>query len=467
MKFSYLIVCAAATALSVLSSSCSDRSNESNVIETEIPTRPKGQTDMIGFAAPAIDTVRVGFIGLGMRGADAVSRFTHIPGTKITAICDIDSARTANAARPVEEAGMPAPALYFGSEDAWKQLCDRDDIDLVYIATDWLNHAPMALYAMEHGKHTAIEVPAALTLEEIWQLVDASERTRKHCMQLENCVYDFFELNTLNMAQQGLFGEVLHVEGSYIHDLTEFWPLYWNNWRMDYNSKHRGDVYPTHGMGPACQLLDIHRGDRITSLVAMDTKAVGAPDYIEKTTGSRPEEFANGDHTMSMMKTENGKTILIQHDVVNPRPYSRMYQLTGTKGFANKYMRQGYAFEPGQIDSTLVPDYQNLSAHGFISEEQEKALLEKYTHPLIREVGEVAKTVGGHGGMDYIMDYRLIYCLRNGLPLDMDVYDLAEWCAISPLSAISLEHDSAPVAYPDFTRGAWNKVKGYRHATAK
>lgn len=467
MKFSYLIVCAAATALSVLSSSCSDRSNESNVIETEIPTRPEGQTDMIGFAAPAIDTVRVGFIGLGMRGADAVSRFTHIPGTKITAICDIDSARTANAARPVEEAGMPAPTLYFGSEDAWKQLCDRDDIDLVYIATDWLNHAPMALYAMEHGKHTAIEVPAALTLEEIWQLVDASERTRKHCMQLENCVYDFFELNTLNMAQQGLFGEVLHVEGSYIHDLTEFWPLYWNNWRMDYNSKHRGDVYPTHGMGPACQLLDIHRGDRITSLVAMDTKAVGAPDYIEKTTGSRPEEFANGDHTMSMMKTENGKTILIQHDVVNPRPYSRMYQLTGTKGFANKYMRQGYAFEPGQIDSTLVPDYQNLSAHGFISEEQEKALLEKYTHPLIREVGEVAKTVGGHGGMDYIMDYRLIYCLRNGLPLDMDVYDLAEWCAISPLSAISLEHDSAPVAYPDFTRGAWNKVKGYRHATAK
>ncbi len=199
----------------------------------------------------------------------------------------------------------------------------------------------------------------------------------------------------------------------------------------------------------------------------MDTKAVGAPDYIEKTTGSRPEEFANGDHTMSMMKTENGKTILIQHDVVNPRPYSRMYQLTGTKGFANKYMRQGYAFEPGQIDSTLVPDYQNLSAHGFISEEQEKALLEKYTHPLIREVGEMAKTVGGHGGMDYIMDYRLIYCLRNGLPLDMDVYDLAEWCAISPLSAISLEHDSAPVAYPDFTRGAWNKVKGYRHATAK
>jgi len=421
---------------------------------------------MIGFAADPIDTVRVGFIGLGMRGSDAVARFIHVPGSKIVAICDIDSARTVNAAKPVTEAGLPAPALYYGNEDAWKQICERSDIDLVYIATDWLHHAPMAIYAMEHGKHAAIEVPAALTLDEIWALIDTSERTRRHCMQLENCVYDFFELNTLNMAQAGLFGEILHVEGSYIHNLSEFWPYYWNNWRMDYNRSHRGDVYPTHGMGPACQLLDIHRGDRITSLVAMDTKAVGAPDYIEATTGNRPETFANGDHTMSMMKTANGKTLLIQHDVVNPRPYSRMYQLTGTKGFANKYLRQGYAFAPGMSDTTAIPDHENLNAHGFITEEQEKALLNKYTHPLIREVGDIAREVGGHGGMDYIMDYRLIYCLRNGLPLDMDVYDLAEWCAVAPLSAISLENGSAPVAFPDFTRGAWNKVKGYRHAKA-
>lgn len=470
MKRLLLPVCLAICASGFLLGSCSSGDSgkeESKVITTEVPARPDGQEDMIAFAAPAIDTVRVGFIGLGMRGADAVARFTHIPGAKITAICDIDSATTVKAALPVTEAGMPEPAMYYGSAEAWKQLCDRDDIDLVYIATDWLNHAPMALYAMEHGKHAAIEVPAALSLDEIWQLIDTSERTRKHCMQLENCVYDFFELNTLNMAQAGLFGEVLHVEGSYIHNLNEFWPLYWNNWRMDYNQKHRGDVYPTHGMGPACQLLDIHRGDRITSLVAMDTKSVGAPDYLEKTTGTRPTDFANGDHTMSMMKTAKGKTILIQHDVVNPRPYSRMYQLTGTKGFANKYMRQGYAFEPEQLDPDVVPDHENLNAHGFITEEQEKALLEKYTHPLVREVGEVAKTVGGHGGMDYIMDYRLIYCLRNGLPLDMDVYDLAEWCAVAPLSAISLENDSAPVEFPDFTRGSWEKVKGYSHAQKK
>ncbi len=465
MKFSNILT-TIALCCATIACSTSHTTAEHALIETNVPERPDGQSDMLAFAAEPIDTVRVGFIGLGMRGADAVSRFTHIPGSKIVAICDIDSARTVNAAKPVTDAGMPAPALYYGAEDSWKQLCERPDIDLVYIATDWLNHAPMAVYAMEQGKHTAIEVPAALTLDEIWQLINTSERTRKHCMQLENCVYDFFELNTLNMAQAGLFGEILHVEGSYIHNLNEFWPYYWNNWRMDYNSKNRGDVYPTHGMGPVCQLLDIHRGDRITSLVAMDTKAVGASDYIEKTTGNRPENFANGDHTMSMMNTANGKTILIQHDVVNPRPYSRMYQLTGTKGFANKYMHEGYAFEPEQLDADEIPDHENLSAHGFISDEQKTALLEKYTHPLIREVGDVARTVGGHGGMDYIMDYRLIYCLRHGLPLDMDVYDLAEWCAVAPLSALSLENNSAPVAFPDFTRGGWQKIKGYSHAHA-
>ena len=168
-----------------------------------------------------------------------------------------------------------------------------------------------------------------------------------------------------------------------------------------------------------------------------------------------------------MIRTENGKTLHIQHNVMTPRPYSRMYQLTGTKGFANKYPIEGYAFEPEQIASDAIPDHENLSAHGFISDQQRQALTEKYTHPIISEVGDVAKKVGGHGGMDYIMDYRLIYCLNNGLPLDMDVYDLAEWCCLIPLSAISIENGSAPVEVPDFTRGAWNKVNGYRHAYKK
>jgi len=452
------LVTALMLALSVLSAAARQP------IVTNVPTRPAGQTHMVGFAAPAIDTVRVGFIGLGMRGPSAVDRFCHIPGTKVVALCDIEPDRVARAGKILADNNMPAAAGYSGSEDAWKKLCERPDINLVYIATDWKHHAAMAKYAMEHGKHVAIEVPAAMTLDEIWDLINTSERTRMHCMMLENCVYDDFELNTLNMAQHGLFGEVLHAEGAYIHNLSDFWPYYWNNWRMDYNREHRGDVYPTHGTGPACQLLDIHRGDRMTTLVSMDTKAVGAPDYLEKTTGKRPEKFAAGDHTMTMIRTANGKTIHIQHDVVNPRPYSRMYQLTGTRGFANKYPSEGYAFEPEQLSADSLPDHENLNAHGFISDEQRKALTERYKHPLLKEIGEVAKKVGGHGGMDYIMDYRLVYCLRNGLPLDMDVYDLAEWCALTPLSALSIENGSAPVEVPDFTRGHWNDFKGYRHA---
>ncbi len=329
-----------------LMAACADKAPQSAVIETEIPERPAGQEDMVGFAAEPIDTVRVGFIGLGMRGPDAVERFTYIPGTKVVALCDIDSSRVEDTQKILDKRGMPRAAAYYGSEDAWKKLVERDDLDLVYIVTDWKNHAPMGLYSMENGKHVAIEVPAATSLDEIWALVNTSEKTRKHCMMLENCVYDFFELNTLNMAQQGLFGEILHTEGSYIHNLKEFWGEYWNNWRLDFNKEHRGDVYPTHGLGPACQLLDIHRGDKINTLVAMDTKAVTGPELVKEATGSAPESFANGDHTMTMMRTENGKTIHIQHDVMNPRPYSRMYQLTGTKGFANKYPREGYAFQP-------------------------------------------------------------------------------------------------------------------------
>ena len=262
-KLSAFLAGAALTCLA----SCTPAQKEASTkeytpIEVTVPERPTGQQDVIELTAPKLDTVRVGFIGLGMRGPSAVERWTHIPGTKIVALCDLVPENAEKAQKIVTHAGMEAPALYSGNEDAWKQLCERDDIDLVYIVTDWKHHAEMGVYAMEHGKHAAIEVPAAMTLDEIWALVNTSEKTRKHCMQLENCVYDFFELTTLNMAQKGLFGEVLHAEGSYIHNLEEFWPYYRNNWRLDYNRQFRGDVYATHGLGPACQLLDIHRGDR-------------------------------------------------------------------------------------------------------------------------------------------------------------------------------------------------------------
>lgn len=444
--------------------SCGKHVQETTAIQLPTPPRPEGATDLIGFAVAPIDTVKVGFVGLGMRGSDAVERFTYVPGSKIAAICDIEPSRVESSLNYLKEHGVELPAAYSGEEESWKELCENPDVDLVYIATDWQHHVPVALYAMQNGKHVAIEVPSALTLDDIWALVDTAEKNRLHCTILENCVYDDFEINTLNMAQNGLFGEVLHTEGAYIHNLEPFWDAYHNNWRLEYNQTHRGDVYPTHGAGPAFQLLDIHRGDKVNTLVSMDTKTVGIKDWLKKKGREVPDSFANGDHTMTMLRTENGKTIQIQHDVVNPRPYSRMYQLTGTKGFANKYPIEGYAFEPEQLADDSIPDHENLSSHSFITEAQRKALTEKYQHPILKEIGEKAKEVGGHGGMDYVMDYRLIYCLNNGLPLDMDVYDLAEWCAITPLSEISLENGSAPVEFPDFTRGAWNKVKGYRHA---
>ena len=199
----------------------------------------------------------------------------------------------------------------------------------------------------------------------------------------------------------------------------------------------------------------------------MDTKAVSAPEYIKNKTGEEVKDFKNGQHTVTLIHTENGKTIQMQHNVTSPRPYSRMYQLTGTKGFANKYPIQGYALQPSQVSSDVMPDHENLNAHGFVPQEVKKALMEKYKHPIQKELEEQAKKVGGHGGMDFIMDYRLVYCLQNGLPLDMDVYDLAEWCCLGELTALSLENNSAPVVIPDFTRGGWNKIKGYRHAFVK
>jgi predicted dehydrogenase len=429
------------------------------MIKTPTPIRPAGQKDVLRLACAPIPTVRVAIIGLGMRGPDHVEGLINIPGVAIVAFCDMLEKNTKSANEMLVKAGFPKAKEFFGDENAWRKVTALPNVDLVYIATDWKHHANIGVQAMKDGKHVAIEVPAAMTMDEIWDLINTSEKTRKHCMQLENCVYDFFELTTLNMAQQGLFGEILHAEGSYIHNLEPYWADYWNNWRLDYNTTHRGDIYATHGMGPACLALNIHRGDKMNYLVSMDTKVVSIPDYIKEKTGKELKDFKNGDHTMTMIKTEKGKTIQIQHDVANPRPYSRMYQLTGTKGFANKYPVEGYALDSKAIGDDILVEHQKITAHSFVSEELKKALMGKFKNPIVLDIEEKAKKVGGHGGMDFILNYRLIYCIQKGLPLDMDVYDLAEWCCLAPLTEISLDKGSVPVQIPDFTRGGWNKLK--------
>lgn len=414
------------------------------------PARPAGQQSMIGFATAPIDTVRVGFVGLGMRGPGAVERFTYIDGVKITALCDLLPERVEKAQGILERHGLPKAAGYSG-EEGYKELCQRDDIDLVYLAVPWQLHTPIAVYAMNQGKHVAIEVPAATSIDECWQLVNTAERMRVHCMMLENCCYDFFELTCLNMAQQGLFGEVVHGEGSYQHDLSPFWDAYQGDWRMSFNKDHKGDAYPTHGIGPVCQVLNIHRGDKMDVLVSMDTKAFNGQAIADKRYEGQGVDYQNGDNTSTLIRTHNGKTILVEHGVVTPRPYSRMYQITGTKGFANKYPNDGLALSTNGMDP-----------ESYASDEQCEALMNEYQHPITKtgSLVELAKKVGGHGGMDFIMDYRLVYCLRNGLPLDQDVYDAAEWSSLVELTETSIRNGSIPVVMPDFTRGEWNRTNG-------
>ena len=440
---------------------------KSYLIETAIAKRPAGQKDVLGLRLAPMPVVRVGFIGLGMRGPGAVERFTHLDGVEIKAICDLHPERVEKSQAILKKAGLPEAATYTGSEEAWKELCDRPDIDLVYIATDWARHAPMMIYAMQKGKHVACEVPAVTSLQEAWDVVNTAERTQRHCMMLENCVYDFFELTTLNMAQQGLFGEVLSAKGAYIHNLEPFWKYYEGNWRLKFNQEHRGDVYATHGLGPACWVLNIHRGDRMEYLTSMDVPATSLPRFMKQKMGVENPVVKNGEMTQTLIKTALGKTIYIEHNVTSYRPYDRMYQVSGTDGFANKYPVEGYALRPTEQNLKAVPNHEDLKSHDFVSEATKTELMNKYQHPIQKEIAEKAKKVGGHGGMDFIMDYRLIYCLRNGLPLDMDVYDLAEWSTMGELTRLSLEHQSAPVAMPDFTRGAWKRIKGLQLHFAK
>lgn len=444
------------------------------VIET--PQRPEGQKNVLGLALPKKKVVRIGLVGLGMRGPGAVENFSLIPGVQVVALCDYEEKRAVKQNERLRKNGLAPAAVYYG-EKGYEALCKRPDIDLVYIATDWEHHAIVAKCALENGKNVADEVPSAMNLQECWDLINLAEQKQLNCMILENCCYDWFEMRTLNMAQHGVFGEILRAQGAYIHNLDDFWDYYWKNpngsdpdqlgWRLKYNKENRGDLYATHGLGPVAQALDIHRGDRMKTFVSMDTKSVHGKELVEKKTGKPCTEFRNGDHTTTLIRTEGEKVIELQHDVMNPQPYNRLYQLTGTRGFANKYPVEGYAVDASQLKATgNQPKVDDLSTHSFMPDEQRKALEEKYESPILKKFGKLAKEVGGHGGMDFVMCARLIYCLQNGLPLDMDVYDLAEWCAIAELSAISLDNDCSPVTFPDFTRGLWNKEKGYRHAYA-
>ena len=408
--------------------------------------------NMCGYAAPKIETVRVAIIGLGMRGSDAVERLSYIDGLEITALCDKYPDRVAAAQQTLQKMKRPKAREYSGN-DGWKALCDNADADLVYTATPWSLHTPICLRAMRNGKHAATEVPAGKTMDELWELVETSEQTRRHCMMLENCCYDFFELLTLNMARQGLLGEIVHGEGAYIHDLTRDWlfnkKAYADMWRLKENIGQNGNLYPTHGLGPVAQCMDINRGDKFDHLVSMSTGDFTmnklADELAAKDEFFRPytQQPYRGNMNTTLIRTRKGKTVMVQHDVSTIRPYSRIHLVSGTKGIAQKW-----------------PGPQRIAfGHNWLKPDELKALEEKYAPPIVKHIGAIAKEVGGHGGMDFIMDWRLIDCLRNGLPLDQDVYDAAAWSCLFPLSQRSVAKKSRTVDIPDFTRGAWSTNK--------
>ncbi len=413
----------------------------------------KGKSVM-GLRCAPLTTVRIGLIGLGMRGSEAVRRLIQIEGVEIKALSDRVPANMKDAVLQLKNAGKPEATEYL-EEDDWKKICERDDIDLIYTCTPWHLHTPIAVYAMKHGKHAAIEVPAALTVKECWELVDTAEETQRHCMMLENCCYDFFEMATLNMARNGVFGDIYYGEGAYNHDLR--WLKfaspeeggYYKRWRLEYSKYHTGNLYPTHGLGPVAQIMGINRGDRFDFLTSNSTSQRGMTQYAIKKFGKESpdakQDYKLGDMNTTILHTVNGKTIQIQHDTTSPRPYSRIHLISGTEGMAVKYPDESIALEP--------------AAHSNLKKEDFEQLMKKWEHPLAQQIGEKAKQVGGHGGMDFIMDYRLIYCLRNGLPLDQDVYDAAAWSCVIELSEKSVLGNGSSQVVPDFTRGAWKNAQ--------
>ena len=421
--------------------------------------RIAGAGKMTTYHDKPLHNLRVGVVGLG-RGQAGISGFTLVPGGYIAAICDINAARRERTLKYLAGKKAPTPKVYGdkGPED-WKRMCEDPDIDLIYNATPWQLHVPIALYAMEHGKHVVTEVPSAFTVEECWKLVETSERTQRHCMQLENCCYGETEMLAFNLVHLGLLGEISHGEGAYIHDLRTSnynkWNEetgsggYWDYWRLRHNAVHGGNQYPTHGLGPICLDMDINRGDRFDFLVSVDSKQAGFEEVGKGLHADDPWrsglKVKMADMNTSIIKTVMGRTIMVQHNVGTAHPYSRLNLIQGTRGVLQDY--------PLRI---AIEESLGKGAHGF-DEKKTQEIREKYKHPLWKTRDEIAKRmpVTGHGGMDFLMVLRLSFCLQNGLPLDMNVYDLASWCCLCELTEKSADNRGRSMDIPDFTRGEW------------
>jgi predicted dehydrogenase len=420
--------------------------------------RPFTANYMGGFTAPKLATVRAAFIGVGARGGYHLKFLAALPNTEVVAISDLYEDLVKEKEGWVREVSDESRhqniKLYWGSEVKWKTMLKEVRPDVVFIATNWTNHAPMAIESMKMGAHAMVEVPIAVTLQEMWDIVDTSEATQKHCMMLENVNYSRDELLFLNMCRQGVIGDILHGEAAYIHELR--WQMEeqvrgTGSWRTHHYANRSGNLYPTHGLGPVAQYMNLGRtDDTFGSLVSFSTPSKGRKLYAEK---NYPEnhkwnqlDFKGGDLNTSIIKTYLGKTIMVQWDETSPRPYSRLNLIQGTKGTLAGFPTR-VALEGGV--EGLTKDH-----HSWVQGEQLKALYEKYDHPLYKRLNQAAKG-SGHGGMDGIMVYRIVECLQKGLPLDQNVYEGCYWSAVAPLSERSVASGGYPQPFPDFTRGNW------------
>ena len=395
-------------------------------------------------AAPPMDVVRVGFVGVGLQGTSHCRNLLRIEGVELKAVCDIVPEKVARVQEMAVEAGFQKPSGYTAGETDFERLCAEEDLDLVFNATPWEWHVPVCVAAMENDKHAATEVPAAYTIDDCWKLVEFAERYQKHCVMMENCNYGRWEMMVFNMVRQGLFGEILHGAGGYLHDLrgVKFEDANEGLWRRAHAMVRNGNLYPTHGLGPVANCMDINRGDRFDYLVSMSSPSRGLREYaaahFPPGAPQRNEHFVLGDVNVSLIQTARGRTIFVGHDTNLPRPYSRINMVQGTRGLFHGYPDRVYV-------EGRSPEHRW---------EEAEAYIEEFDHPLWKTEGERARGAG-HGGMDYLEDYRLVRCLQQGLPTDMNVYDAAALSAVTPLSELSVANRGQPMDFPDFTRGRW------------
>lgn len=429
----------------------------------EAPPRASGARYMGGFAAPALPSIRCALIGVGARGAGHAAMLAAIPGTEIVAISDLyqDLAeRSADLCREHGGDGCHGEiAIYHGGPDLWRKMLKETRPDAVFISTPWENHAEMAVASMEQGAHAFVEVPLAVTLEEMWDIVDTSERTRRHCMMMENVNYGREELLYLNMCRRGVIGELLHGEAAYIHELR--WQMEevergTGSWRTPHYAKRNGNLYPTHGLGPVAQYMNLARGeDTFRQVVSFSTPALGRNAWADQHYPADHKwnrlDFRGGDMNTSIVKTVLGRTIMVQWDETSPRPYTRHNLVQGTKGVLAGFPARA-AFDGGL--EGVTEDH-----HHWVEGDAMERLYEQYEHPLYTRLKAVAEKMGGHGGMDSMMLFRIVECLREGLPLDQNVYEGALWSAVAPLSEASVAADGAPQVFPDFTRGGWKTTE--------